>query len=598
MIVANSKESQLKVEYLAQTGWDLRGKNPLLAIKILYHAISIAETESQTYILPKLYNYLGVVYRNTGNYGFAQAYFTKAITNAQKSSNKTEEGFAYNNIGEILYLVGDYSTSFYYFNNAEKIFLDIDNKKGLGYVYNQIGLYYYELGNYRKSIDYLQKSLAIRLQTNDSINIAANYKNLINPYLKLNNLDSVAYLLVKLETLNKKLKLPRIQIDLNEAYANYYFKLNKPDKAIYYAKDALDEAQSIYYWKGVKNLSFLLYQYYYQTGDYQKATEYILLNQAAKDTLLNQSSLKDIYLFYNQYSTNKEIFYQSKISTYKFTLIILILFTFLSISILTFYLLNFKKRVKELDAKFIELENNLEDTINSYNDQLNNKDKYLSIIAHDLKNPISAIKNISEMMINENRKFSERELYDNLHLIKNTSNSLFNLLMDLLEWSRANTGQITVNPVMINTEKIVNEVITYLILQANNKQIKISVDIEPNTFIFADYNMVNTILRNIVSNAIKFTPISGNISISAHTNNDKTVIQISDNGLGIPPEKLSKLFTLEKSRSTVGTSGETGTGLGLILCKDFVEKNNGTISVFSELNKGTTFTITLPNNKN
>jgi len=109
--------------------------------------------------------------------------------------------------------------------------------------------------------------------------------------------------------------------------------------------------------------------------------------------------------------------------------------------------------------------------------------------------------------------------------------------------------------------------------------------------------MLNTILRNIISNAIKFTPISGQISIKAKTDKDQTIIQIADTGVGIPKDKLEKLFVIEKSRSTTGTNGETGTGLGLILVKDFVEKNNGTISVHSELNKGTIFTITLPNSK-
>ncbi|HPP32911.1 MAG TPA: HAMP domain-containing sensor histidine kinase [Ignavibacteriales bacterium] len=174
---------------------------------------------------------------------------------------------------------------------------------------------------------------------------------------------------------------------------------------------------------------------------------------------------------------------------------------------------------------------------------------------------------------------------------------MYNLLIDLLEWSRANTGQISINPAIINTEKIINDVLNYLILQANNLQIRISVDIEPNTYVYADYNMLNTILRNIISNAIKFTPISGQISIKAKTDKDQTIIQIADTGVGIPKDKLEKLFVIEKSRSTTGTNGETGTGLGLILVKDFVEKNNGTISVHSELNKGTIFTITLPNSK-
>ena len=454
LIVASNKNIEEANEYLTKVAWENRGKNPKLSLKLLYHTISNAENNQYTYILPKLYNYLGIIYRNLGNYGFAQASFSKALSYANSLNNKVELGFAYNNTGEILYSVREYQGSKYYFEQAEKVFTNINNINGLGYVYNQLGLYYYEKGEYRNSINYLHKSLSLRLKSNDSVNIAATYRNLINSYLKINNLDSVAYLLVKLQIYAQKIKLPRLSTDMLEAFSNYYFQINKPDKAIQYAKEALVKASDISYWKGIMNITKTLYNYYYNKKDYQNAFYYLNYHLLAKDTLLNQNSLKDVYYYYNQYASNKELQLNNEIKFYKIFLYTTITIFVVLVIISIFFYIKYKKLYSNTYKRVLELENTLEDVKINYEEELKNKDKYLSIIAHDLKNPISAVKNISEMMINNHKKFSERELFDNLHLIKNTSNSLYNLLIDLLEWSRANTGQISINPAIINTEKL------------------------------------------------------------------------------------------------------------------------------------------------
>ncbi|HOP49697.1 MAG TPA: ATP-binding protein [Ignavibacteriales bacterium] len=597
LISTINKPIDERIDHIAKTAWSLRGKAPETALKLLYTTIDLAEKNDYENKLAPIYNYIGIIYRNLGNYGFAQNSFFKALELARKYNLKIEEGYAYNNIGEILYLVSNYKDSYSYLKNAEKIFSALDNLRGLGYVYNQLGLYYYENNNYRTSINYLLLSLKFRQKLQDTLNIAVTYRNLVNSYLKINNLDSTILLLANLKYLAEKINSPRMQIDTYEAFANYYFQINKHEIAISYAQKALLEAQNIYYWKGVKNLSAFLYRFYENQKDYYNSFHYLKIYVSANDTLLNQNSLKDIYNYISQYNYLKDAYYQDKLNFYQKAITFIVIFFVLSLAILLFFISKFKKQILTQKSVIIELENKIDDLNNTYEENLKAKDKYLSIIAHDLKNPISAIKNISEVMINQNQRFSEREIYDNLHLIKNTSNSLFNLLMDLLDWARANTGQIELHPAIINVETLVNDVLNYLSLQANNKHISIIVDIEDNLHIYADYNTINTVLRNIISNAIKFTPIGGKIIIKCKSDMHNSIISITDTGIGIPEEKIPKLFEFEKNRSTTGTSGETGTGLGLILCKDFVEKNNGTISVQSELNKGTTFTITLPTNK-
>ena len=169
----------------------------------------------------------------------------------------------------------------------------------------------------------------------------------------------------------------------------------------------------------------------------------------------------------------------------------------------------------------------------------------------------------------------------------------------MLTWSRSQTGQIEFSPVKINIKTLVEEVIILLKEVVENKKIRLLTNIEDNTFVYADKNMIDTIFRNLISNAIKFTPKGGEITVRANTftnENNKifTEISVKDNGLGILPELQNELFEIRESTSTRGTENELGTELGLILCKEFVEKHGGNIWVESEIEKGSSFYFTIP----
>ncbi len=249
--------------------------------------------------------------------------------------------------------------------------------------------------------------------------------------------------------------------------------------------------------------------------------------------------------------------------------------------------LEMNKRQKELN---LQLETNNKE-LKEANDT---RDKFMSIIAHDLKNPFNVILGFSSLLHNNIDNFSSDEIKMMSQHIHDTTLNTFNLLETLLQWSNAQRGRMTFNPSQIDVNDVITEVISTLKNHAGSKDIAITFDPSHQLKAFADHNMVSTILRNLISNAIKFTPCQGTISIKAVQAGSKIVFSITDSGVGMSEELINKLFKIDEKVSMPGTNHESGTGLGLLLCKEFVDKHHGTITVTSEPNKGSTFTFTLP----
>lgn len=222
------------------------------------------------------------------------------------------------------------------------------------------------------------------------------------------------------------------------------------------------------------------------------------------------------------------------------------------------------------------------------------KDKLFSIIGHDLKGPLNNILGFSELINQGFENYSTDEIKRYNKLIYQLSQSVSELLENLLTWSRAQRNIINVLPHNVAIYFTVEKCFGLLIQNAIQKEIRLKNNVPPSTVVFADEAMITTVLRNLISNSIKFTHRGGTISISATPFSETVEIEVKDTGIGIAPEKIPHLFQPNENQSSVGTEGEKGTGLGLIICKDFVDKNNGNIRVESEQDTGTTFVISLP----
>ena len=241
------------------------------------------------------------------------------------------------------------------------------------------------------------------------------------------------------------------------------------------------------------------------------------------------------------------------------------------------------------------------DAIAKYTEELKQlnqtKDKFFSIIAHDLKNPFITILGFSELLLSDYNELSDEERIFYIDMMKKSAESSHNLLQNLLQWSRSQSGRIDFNPADISIDSMIQQNIDLLTPTADKKNIRIEFDNSQPMTVFADKDMVDTITRNLISNAIKFTNREGKIVIETSDVGNFVKISVKDTGIGMTEEDRNNLFRLDISKSSSGTEQESGTGLGLIICKEFVEKNNGSIFVESTVGQGSTFHFTLPKPK-
>ncbi len=223
------------------------------------------------------------------------------------------------------------------------------------------------------------------------------------------------------------------------------------------------------------------------------------------------------------------------------------------------------------------------------------KDKFFSIIAHDLRTPFNSILGFSELILENSKRNDFSDILKMSIILNDTVNKSFDLLNNLLEWSRMQTGRMAFKLDDCQLPLLIEKAVDLLSLSAKKKDIDI-VYVSPEITVKVDCNMIHTVLRNLLSNAIKYTSNGGKINISAVENENEVEISVKDNGVGINKDYLGKLFQLGENITTLGTDNEKGTGLGLILCKEFVEKHGGKISVESKEGKGARFYFTIPRN--
>jgi signal transduction histidine kinase len=222
------------------------------------------------------------------------------------------------------------------------------------------------------------------------------------------------------------------------------------------------------------------------------------------------------------------------------------------------------------------------------------KNKFFSIIAHDLKNPFHTVMGYSELLQRDYDHFSEEERRKFAGDIHQSSGKIFQLLQNLLEWARSQTGRLTFSPTPIELQRVVSAALGVLRPLANQKNIAINLDFDEKLMVFADPLMLETVIRNLLNNAIKFTPENGLIEISAIERGKQIEICVKDTGTGISEVDVTKLFKIDSTVKRKGTNNEDGSGLGLILCREFVQKHEGNIWVKSEPGKGSSFFFTIP----
>lgn len=255
---------------------------------------------------------------------------------------------------------------------------------------------------------------------------------------------------------------------------------------------------------------------------------------------------------------------------------------------------NLRLRLNEMEEMNGQLQTRVQQDACKLNEVVERNAKFLSIIAHDLRNPFNSIIGILDILGHNIDDYSKDEIGNLIHIASNSAVNTYNLLENLLSWSASQNKEKSFNPVKINLNELIINALEVFNPSATQKQLTLEHSINPDLHVTADFQMVETILRNLVSNAIKYSNPGGVIFISATEKKQFVEIEVADNGVGMSLHTKKKLFKMDEFQSTLGTNNEPGTGLGLLFCKEFVEMHGGKIWIESEYGRGSKFRFTLP----
>ena len=604
-------------------------------------ALSLSKKIKDKSFLATSYHFMALYYHEINNYTEAIKYYHLSEEINKKIKNLPKLAGNYANLGSSYTSLGQNEKGLGYYIKAVQAYEKSKDEQSLAIVYNNLAILLTDLERESEAIDYYKKAIKLNIRNNSMIDLASNYNNAATVYKEFGGFKIAEEDYKKSININKKLgsKSSLAQNYMNLAVlAN---KQNQTEKALEYYSQSLAICKNI-------NLNIgLVYNYLNRSDVFKKMKRY---KDAEKDLLESELLLQELnqpklttYLYEKKYelyketkkydlalanfekfearkdsfnSKEKEIAVEDiktkyetektlnendilreqnilKANTIKSQQLLwfatsaaLLLFV-----ILTMVLINTRKRQRINMQKLIQLN---KDNIAKSEQliELNaQKDKFFSIIAHDLKNPFHLLLGYSNLLIKDihDKKYNEIEYFSKL--ISKSAKTGNDLLDNLMEWSRSQSGKITISPKVIDLLELTTKSIKMFEINAFDKNITIHNRITKQCQVYADYNTLSTIIRNLVANAIKFTHEGGVIILSCKEENKEVVICVKDNGIGINAEDLHTIFTLDKEHTSLGTNDERGTGLGLIICKEFAAKNNAELSVESTPGIGSTFCI-------
>lgn len=542
------------------------------AQECFFRALELYNNSGDLNGIASVKNYIGIVYRQLNNLDMALEYYNQALDTYNKIGG-IRRGIAsvQNNIGIIWFERNDYTTALDYYSQALQSYEKINYLSGIAITSHNTGILHTRLGNYIDAMESYQRSVDINISSGNYFNLANNYNNI----------------------------------------GELYFLMKEFEKSIGFLEEALELANKINARMVISENYLFRARLFSEIGEFEKSLVNYELYDATKDSIFNTDARENIaklQLRYNRENQLSElellqkdndirtlnIRRQRSYLAYLGGLAILAGLFVIAIHGLYRYrkklTINLHEKTSQLEAANRELactELNLQ-RLNS------TKDKFFSIIAHDLKNPFNALLGFSETLHQNYKDLTREQVLTYIGIINKSAVNLYSLLENLLEWSRSQTGNIRFNPEKFSLREVTDTGINTVMVNAKHKNISISNEIPMEIIAFTDKNIVSTIIRNLVNNAVKFTHINGKIIISSKQINDFIEVSVKDNGVGIGPAELKKLFNLDYNITSIGTNDEKGTGLGLMLCKEFVGKCGGKLWVESEPDKGSTFTFTIP----
>jgi signal transduction histidine kinase len=523
-------------------------------------------------------NSIGTIYLEWKKTDIAEDFFLKAIGICEKLKSKICKANSYINIAKINKEKGNFNTAEKGLTSALNLFESINDSSGIQKALSSLGKLNFNMGKNYKSLEYFKMLLSISSKLKDDSNSAVALYSIGLIYKKTNSEPlAVDYFLRSIEAANSE-KRNKLLLKNYSEISNSYEVIGDLENALKYSrlysstKDSLISDLSISRMAEVKSNIEMMKS--------RKEIETLQQHNLVQALELESQSNQRNFLF--------------------FVTVVVIL-----ISSFVYYRYYIKSKTNEVimaQRNKLDLLNKELNRKNTYLTESESKlkylngtkDKFFSIISHDLKNPFSTLMGYTDLLSEYFDDFSDEEKKSIINEVQNSTHRAYALLENLLQWSKSQRGELKMLPERIDLSIVVSDNITNLYEEARKKNITLKSEISESTYVLADYNTISSVVKNLLSNSIKFTNEGGSVNVSAKDNGGHFEVVVSDNGVSISEEDINKLFRIDVHHTTIGIASEKGTGLGLVLCKEFVEKNGGKIWVESESGKGSDFKFTVP----
>lgn len=604
-------------------------------------ALQIAEGNPSRRQKILAYQNIGGLYAISGDYSTALRYDNLALQHSMEVRDSANLCVGYNNVASDYYDLGEFDEAYYYFTQSFRTAKAIDDSLQMAIALHNVGRVFKELGQYDRALAHLNLSMNMSRDIGDTQGIPYSLDEIGDVMLRKGAYDSALSVLLQSVRLTRKQKLlvlePKTLVKLATVYLHsgdfgsalaYYdttYRLHEKTGnqfgvaevelgrgQVYIEQEKYEQAmqsinRSMALAKRANARTLEIRGYHTLSGlyelkkDYKRSLEYFKQYKQLEDSLFSQDMqaklLRDQIRFETEEKdteiaalTQERSRKDDTIRRQEFVTNILVVVMALSVILLATVYRSGRRR-RQINTLLLQHQQEMERRSDEL-ERLNQvKDKFFSIISHDLRSPVNALSGLLDLL--DKGAIKPDELSRHIHELKSRFTHTRTLLNNLLDWTLLQMDKLSLHPIRIDIRKIVDENIQ-LLHSIPGKQISLYNEVPPDTIGFADANTVNLVIRNLITNAIKFTNDGGKVVISAKDDRTQWVVSVKDTGVGMKDDVLKILFDKTAPYTTRGTANEKGTGLGLILCKEFVEKNGGRISVESAEGKGSTFSFTIP----
>lgn len=597
-----------KVLALGDLCWLNRFRDTHQALQYGREGIALAQALGFERGQANIWNKMGVVYRHMENFVEALKCYDQAYKVAERTGNLLEMAHAYNNMGHAYSWQGHYQMQLDYSQKALALFEQLGNEKGVGFALTGAIIASLELQHYPEALSYAERSYVLRAAHGPNIETMVALLYLGRVHTKMGQFAAAKDYLMQGVAMYEQYQFANSAL-VFETLAETYVAEGRLDSALYYAQRGLGHSESQGVLRDIMRTSKLVADVYEQQHQLASAYAYLKQAYAYRDSVQQEDNAREIAnhglrqkqqeledLERDSRRKAEELAYERariRWATIGFAVIVLAVTTIMLV------INSHRRKLKRANDQLARANAEIgwqKETLAKQADELqlsnNSKDKLFSIIGHDLRSPVNTLRAMMEMVANQSITFEEFNQFS--PQLQRSVVAVSETLDNLLHWSQSQLNGIQTHPTDFAICRIVQANEQLFGEVAASKSIRLTSLCHAHLRVHADENQVNLVLRNLVNNAIKFTPMGGQVHIAVQEYHDQFVeIAVTDTGVGMSADKLKKLFKVSSHFSQYGTDGEKGTGLGLLLCQEMVERNGGTLHVSSQPGQGSTFAFTL-----